>query len=100
MSYAKPFARGIDELTLHVFRGSESDAVNQTVKNAVLRLQFFKKFRDLLVGSDVAHESCRAGQIGDQVLGLLLKPLILVRDSQAPARLMKLLGDSPGDAAL
>src|SRR6266704_2712948 len=94
------FAGRAQKFAFQLFCRRKCDAVHQTVQRAVAILQFLEQPRDLLVVADIAHEACGARQFGDEVLRFLLQPLVLISDRQPPARLMQLLRDGPGDAAL
>src|SRR5258708_33942629 len=99
MRDAKSSARGVDELALQVALGGESDAVHQPVQHAVARLQLLEEPRDLFILRDVAHETRGPGKLGDEIFRFELEAFVLISDSQAPARLLQLLRDGPGDPA-
>ena len=63
-------------------------------------LQLLEEMGDLVVAGDVALKAFGARQGGDEVVGFLLKALVLVGDREAGSSLLHLLGDGPRDAAL
>ena len=100
MRDAKAFPRSVHKFSVQIRGLRECHAVHQAVQFSITRLQILEQFGNLFVRGNVAHKSCRAGQIGDQILGFLLQPLVLIGDRQTPAAFVDLLGNGPGNAAL
>src|SRR4051794_17089062 len=93
-------ARGEEEVVLHRICGSKCHTVHQGVDLAVSGFKFGEKLVDLGVVGHVAPESRRAWEIGDQVLGFLLQPFILISNDELRASGLQLLRDRPGNAPL
>src|SRR6185503_18496119 len=88
----------MEDIVLNIWR--EADGVDENVELAVGGLELLEDVVDVGIDGDVALEGAGAGQVGGKFLGVPLKALILVADSEGCPGFGELLGDAPGDAAL
>ena len=97
---AEALAAGVNELAAQLSGRREGHGVDEDIELAVFLFERGEEGFNLLVVGDIALETARAGQLGDEVFGLEPHAVILIANGQGGAGLVQFLGDAPGDGTL